>query len=148
MIEFLKIVIWNANSLCNRALELKSFLYSNDVDIALISETHFTCKSYLRIPNYLIYNTKHPDGKAYGGTAIIIKQNIKDCLKKAFKKDYLQATAVEIWCWECRITIASVYCPPKHAIKRQEFAEFFTELGTKFIAAGHYNAKHTYWGSS
>ena len=43
----------------------------------LISETHFTAKRYTEIPNYTIYDTQHPDGRAHGGTTIIIKNGLK-----------------------------------------------------------------------
>ena len=39
----------------------------------LILETYFTCKSYLKIGGYNIYDTKYNDGTAQGGTAFIIK---------------------------------------------------------------------------
>jgi hypothetical protein len=42
-------------------------------DILLNSETHFTDKNYFHIPRYKICNTTHPDGTAYGGTAILKK---------------------------------------------------------------------------
>jgi hypothetical protein len=41
----------------------------------LIAETHFTNRSYIKILNYQIYDTKHPDDTAHG--AIIIKSSIK-----------------------------------------------------------------------
>jgi exonuclease III len=44
----LKIVVWNANGLLNHTPEVKTFLYSNDIDIMLISETHFTQLSHLK----------------------------------------------------------------------------------------------------
>lgn len=45
------------------------------IDIVLISETRFTNRSYIQIPKYKIYDTKHPDGRGHSGTAIIIKAN-------------------------------------------------------------------------
>jgi exonuclease III len=45
-----KIAIWNANGLQQHAQELKTFLYDQNIDIIMISETHFTKKHYLRIP--------------------------------------------------------------------------------------------------
>ena len=62
----------------------------------LISETHFTHKNYLKIPQYSIYVTNHPDGKSHGGTAIIIKSNIKHYVLENTSNDYLQATGVTI----------------------------------------------------
>jgi len=40
----------------------------------LLSETHSTGKTYINIPNYNIFSTNHPDSKAHGGTAVIIKK--------------------------------------------------------------------------
>jgi len=45
------------------------------------------------------------------------------------------------------LTISSVYCPPRHNIKEQQFAEFVSTLGPKFLAGGDYNSKSTIWGS-
>jgi hypothetical protein len=58
----------------------KNDIQNQQVDIMLISETHFTIKSYFKIPNYAIYDTQHPDGTAHGGIAILIKNGIKHYL--------------------------------------------------------------------
>jgi len=51
----LRIITWNANGLANKQHELEMFLYGASVDIALLSETHFTNRSYLRVRNYVMY---------------------------------------------------------------------------------------------
>lgn len=66
MMDEFKICIWNTNGLCAHANELRIFLTQYDVDVMLISETHFTVKSYARFPRYSIYFTNHPDGKGHG----------------------------------------------------------------------------------
>jgi len=73
----LKLITWNANGLAKHSLEVKAFIFSQDINILLVSETHFTNKNYLQIPGYTLYHTMHPDGKANGGTAIIIRSSIK-----------------------------------------------------------------------
>lgn len=55
MIRLIKIGIWNANRLIQRSHEFKTFLIEHDINIMLISETHFTRKSYLKIPRYNTY---------------------------------------------------------------------------------------------
>ena len=80
----------------------------------LISETHFTSKSYIKIPNYTIYDTQHPDGKAHGGTAIVIRNSIKHYEAEKFNKDYLQSTNVVIDNRTGPLTISAIYCPPIH----------------------------------
>jgi hypothetical protein len=42
----------------------------------LISETHFTEKSYLKLQKYTIYHMNHLAGTAQGGTAVITKISI------------------------------------------------------------------------
>ena len=39
-----KIAVWNANGLAQRTLELKAFLVDQNIDIMMISETHFIKK--------------------------------------------------------------------------------------------------------
>jgi hypothetical protein len=49
MAKFLKLAIWKANGLIQHRDELKMFLYTHDIDVMLISETHFTEKSFICI---------------------------------------------------------------------------------------------------
>lgn len=119
----------------------KIFLLNNNVDIMLVSETHFTNKNYLKIPNYSVYHTTHPDSIAHGGSAVIIRNNIKHYEANKFQKDFLQSTSVIIEDLSGKLTISAIYCPPKHAIKKEHFESYFTTLGKRFLAAGDYNAK-------
>lgn len=64
--DILKIAIWNANGLLQRLQELKVFINTNKVNVLLISEIHFTVKSFIKIPFYNVYSTKHPSGRGYG----------------------------------------------------------------------------------
>ena len=113
----------------------------------LISEIHFTTKSSIRIPNYSIYDTQHSNGAAHGGTAIIIKNNIKHHLHGHYNRAHLQATSVTTDDCLGPLTFAAVYCPPKHVIKADHFLSFYATLGRRFLAGGGYNAKHCHWGS-
>lgn len=89
----------------------------------------------------------HPDGKAHGGSAILIKSNIRHHQSETYCKDHIQATSVVVFDWISDITISALYCPPRHTIKEEHFNDYFKTLGNRFIAAGDYNAKHTFWGS-
>ena len=77
----LTIVLWNANGLAQHTTEVKTNIQTQNVDVMLISETHFTKRSYIKIPNYTIYATQHPDDTAHGVTAIFIKNGIKHHLQ-------------------------------------------------------------------
>ncbi|GBP66443.1 RNA-directed DNA polymerase from mobile element jockey [Eumeta japonica] len=143
----LKIITWNANGLAARRLELEMFLNMNKIDIALISETRFTSKSFLSVKGYTTYNTNHPSGNAHGGTAVLIKCNIKHHSLEPFATDKIQSTLIKVSGKRSDITIAAVYCPPKHQILRKDYRHFFSQLGHRYIIGGDWNAKHLFWGS-
>ena len=145
--DCLKIAFWNANGLAQHTLEVKSFLKTNQVEIFLISETHFTEKSHFYIPQYKFYHAMHPDETAHGGSAILIKNTIKHHKGILFRSNELQATNIIVEDWHGPVSISSVYSPQKHNIKKDKYKEFFKTLGHRFLACGDYNAKHTVWGS-
>lgn len=147
MDKLLKIGVWNTNGLSKHSLELKHFLLEHDIDVMLVSETHFTTKNNLRIHKYNAYHTMHPDSTAHGGSAVLIKNNIRHYVREGFQEEYLQATTVVIEDWSGSIVISAIYCPPKHGIKKNQYLAFFSTLGDRFISASDYNAKHTLWGS-
>jgi len=68
----------------------------NNIVILLVSETHFSNRSYLNIPYYSIYHTEHPDGTAHGGTAVIIRSSIAHYELSKFHQDFVQATTIEV----------------------------------------------------
>jgi exonuclease III len=51
-IRTIRIAEWNANGLLNHKLELIQFLQDNKIDVLLVSETHFTDRTVLKVPNY------------------------------------------------------------------------------------------------
>jgi hypothetical protein len=143
----IKIALWNANGLSQHKLEVEHFLREQNIDIMLISETHFTDKNFFNVKDYQLYDTKHPSGKAHGGSAILIKNRIKHHQMEGFSEDYLQATSICLSEWNGNCIISSIYSPPRHVIKAQQYQDFFKNLGNKFIVGGDFNAKHKHWGS-
>lgn len=89
----------------------------------------------------------HLSGRAHGGTAIIIKDNIKHYELAPYKQNHIHATNVMIYDWHSPFSISAVYCPPRHSIQKEEFDYFFKSLGSRFLAGGDLNAKHNSWGS-
>ena len=145
--NYLKIVAWNANGLTQRSLEIKQFLIDHSPDIVLVSETHFTSKSYLSIPNYSIFLTNHPSGRGHGGCAILIKNSIKCSQTLFYNYDFMQSTIIDVQTEIGSILIAAIYCPPRHTISSDQYNEFLKLLGPRFVVGGDFNAKHTNWGS-
>ena len=141
----LRICYWIANYLTQHKNEVQQFLQMQEIDVLLISETNFTQKNCFRVNGYYTYDTKNPSGRACGGTEILIRNDIKHFPMPEYKTEHIQATSINIH--DNKTTISSVYCPPNYNIKQDQFLDYFATLDPKFIAAGDYNTKHTFWGS-
>jgi hypothetical protein len=148
MTKFIRIGLWNDNGLEQHKEEVITFPINSHIDVLLISETHFTERTYFKIPNYVTYNTNHPAGTAHGGTAILIKSTVHHYELPKYQKIFLQSTAIKVTTLPYDLTIAAVYCPPCHNIKINELQEYFQTLGNKFIAGGDYDSKHIRWGEN
>jgi hypothetical protein len=119
MAKFLQLSLWNANGLTQHTEELETFISIHNIDVMLISETHFSEKSYLKLPNYTVYHTNHP-----ARTAIIIKNSIRHHQRKKYSQDFLQATSVSVEDSVGLLTISAVYLPPKYTAKEEELECF------------------------
>ncbi|XP_017473031.1 PREDICTED: RNA-directed DNA polymerase from mobile element jockey-like [Rhagoletis zephyria] len=143
----LKIAHLNANGIPHHKLELSKFLKDKEIDIMLLAETHLTNRYNFGISGYTFYCTNHPDGKAHGGTGILVRNRIKHHHLTGIAENYLQATSICVQTKQGDITLSAVYCPPRFTITEKQFMDFFSSLGERFLAAGDYNAKHPHWGS-
>lgn len=143
----IRLAVWNANGLSSRRHEVELFLISNKIDILLISETHLTSKSYFNIKGYTLINTNHPDDSAHGGSAILIKSNIKFKSLSNIQEKSLQSTLISINYEHQPLIVGSVYFPPRYNLKQDDFQRFFSRLGSRFLIGGDYNSKHPWWGS-
>lgn len=137
----LLILQFNANGLKNHTLELETVLNNKRIDIALITETHFTKYSYIRIPGYTLIKTNHPDNTAHGGVAIFVKSTLAFHPLPNFSQDFLQSCAISLILKNTSLTIAAIYSPPKHNVTNIQFTEYFNTIKNNFIIGGDYNAK-------
>jgi hypothetical protein len=142
-----RIGLWNANGLVQHNQDVKLFLSQNKIDILLVSETHFTDASFFKIPHYSVYSTNHPSNRAHGGSAVLIKSNIKHYELPKYQFDYIQSTSVVVEDFNGPLSVSALYCPPRHNMSDCQFTEFFNTLGCRFISGGDYNAKNQMWGS-
>lgn len=143
----LRIAAWNANGVTNHIQEIIVFLKLNKIDILLISESHATELTAIKIPYHSVYFANHPDGTAHGGSAIIIKNSICHTELESYVTNKIQAALVKIQTFEWPITISSIYSPPRHTISTEEYTNFLSTIPSPFVVAGDWNAKHTMWGS-
>ena len=94
----------------------------------LISESHFTKLTVLKIPHYNVYNTPHPDGTAHGGTTLIIRKTISHYELPPYQTAKIQATIVKIKTVHWRFSVAAIYSSPRHSISTGEYRGVFFKL--------------------
>ena len=87
MTDGLQIVTWNVNGLNDWIEELKYYHQDHKIDIAFISETHYSTRSHPKLLGFVIYHTPHPDGGAHGGSAVIIRRNIQHHIEEGYKEE-------------------------------------------------------------
>ena len=144
----LLILLWNANGLVPQLNELETVLQNKRIDVALLSETHLTSRSYLRsVPGYVAYRTDHPDDSAHGGTVILVRRTLTHNLLLPTSTESLQATSIAVKCFPFSVSFSAVYCPPNKPLTRNQLLSHFQSLGPHFVSGGDYNAKHPLWGS-
>lgn len=148
MPESLNIMLWNANGLQKHIKTLQLILEKRNIDVCLISETHFTRETYITIKNYKIYHTIHPQNCARGGSAVIVKENLKHYLHERFQTNEFQATTITI---ESKIhpklSLTAVYSPPRHNISTEQYKALINIHTNSFIMGGDFNCKHVQWGA-
>jgi exonuclease III len=115
MAASLRVALWNANGLSSHRLEFQTFLDMHQIDIALVSQTHFTSRTGFRLPRYTVYYTIHPDDTAHGGAAVILRSSLRHHELIRVQTNALQATAVRLEALPWPLTVSAVYCPPRHS---------------------------------
>ena len=74
-----------------------------------------------KIRGYKVYHTDRSDLPGKGGSALIIKQNIKHYENAKYDTPEIQATIVTIQIKSKDITIAAIYCPAGKSPKEGHF---------------------------
>ena len=106
--KIIKIISWNANGLFKHQLELQMILETENIDICLISETHFTNESCIKFKGYKFYHTTHPSNTARGGSAIIMKENLPHNESQHYRCEEMQVTNIILNCKKYLLTISSI----------------------------------------
>lgn len=141
-------MLWNSNGLQKHLTSLQLVLDTRNIDICLISETHFTKETYVTLKNYQIYHTIHPKNCARGGSAVIVKNSVKHYEDEKLQTDEFQATSITIETYSHqKLTITSVYSPPRYSVSYEQYKKLILRHKNKFIMGGDFNSKNIQWGS-
>jgi len=123
--------------------EVKHLLKTDAIDVLLVSETDFCPRSHFSISGYDVIPANHPSGRARGGAAMLTRSGIQYTELPVFHEEWAQCALARISSLHGDLNVGAVYFPPRHSIT--ETQEFFESFGPRFIAAGDFNAKHSWW---
>lgn len=145
ILKSFNIASWNANSLTNKKHELEDFLINFDIDIMLINETWLRQGNIFKIANYYTYRDDRQN-RPGGGTAILIKNNIKHDILYSPETENLETTSIQIYIDGLAPTkIIAAYLPPNKSFVAEEFNKLLNS-NSPFILMGDLNSKNRNWG--
>ena len=105
----IRVVAWNSNGLTpTRRLEMCRFLDFYQVDICLVSETHFTKESFMRVGGYDSYWVNHPSDNSRGGVALLIRNGLSHYLDLQWQTPSIQSVSVTLKTEIGQIRVASI----------------------------------------
>lgn len=139
---------WNARSAMSNKLSLQNFLQSENIDIALISETWFKHNININFCGYNLIRKDRYDGKA--GVAILINKKLifKEIKISNNFHDSILVCCAEVSCNETPITFLSIYRPPNIGSTTNDWMNIFKQIHPPLIIGGDFNAHNYLWGSN
>jgi hypothetical protein len=94
-----------------------------------------------------VYHIPHPDDRAHGGAAIIIRNSISHYELLHHQKEKIQAAKVKVNIKPWTLPLSAIYCRTRHAISSEEYVELLESYGSRYFIGGDWNAKHSQWGA-
>lgn len=140
------ISFWNANSVNHKKQQIEQYIYDNNIDLLLISETFLKPGHRFSLANYNVYRRDRDNGPG-GGTAVIIKSNIDHQELPEPELDQAEANGiiVNLQSGE-QLKIYSFYSPGARRLIADDLDMIMEQEGP-LLVAGDFNSKHPTWNS-
>lgn len=132
-------------SINNKLDVLCRLLEINNIDIAIISETHLPEDKKISIKNYKI--VRKDRDKNGGGVLIAVHKNFKIKKINLTQSNKIESVGVRIFHKNKKvIDIISVYSSPSTKFSSQDFDFIFQSIESPYIIGGDLNAHSMEWG--
>ena len=128
----------NIQSLKPKLLELSNEVRRRDLDVLFLSETWLrpaTPSRLIVVPGYTLCRSDRPDGRGYGGVAILYKTGITMSSLKISNSGNPDSKLESQWALlrldrGRQLVIGSLYRPPRHTVAalQDDFADLETQL--------------------
>ena len=144
----MSIIQWNCRGVKPNYEEIKSLLCDHCPIAVCLQETFLKDTDKITFKGYDMYSVTSVsprDGRAIGGSAILVKKGIPH--KRITLNTNLQAVAVNISLHKM-INFCSIYIPPSHTVTNHELDNLFNQLPSPTVLLGDFNAHNDIWGCS
>lgn len=147
--EDIKILLWNANGIRNKKLELFDYLLENSIHICCLNETKLNCNIKLRHDKFSIFRLDNVQGEIdHGGVAIIVRRDVPCQLLPHFNLDIIEAIGISMNIGGVDTSIISAYYTG--TVASQDIRKFTSDINkimnrNNVILLGDLNARHPYW---
>ena len=144
-LSYLRCLSWNADGLKKQLNEFIKFLDTNNIDVAMVNETHLKPQDHIKINRYQVYRLDRLN-MAKGGLLLLIKKNLISTSVKIPELQTMEALACTIFLHNTKLTLVAVYKQPNKLLYENDF-NLLVNLDNKILLAGDINCKHESWNS-
>lgn len=149
--DFINVIEWNANGIRNKKVEFFSYLQTNNIHVACISETKLKSTDKLTHTDYKVFRINCEDDiRAQGGVAIITHHSINTEILSDLNLEIIQAIGLKVFLNDGNsINIYSAYFTG--TVGRHDYDAYRRDIRKlttvrNAIVLADLNAKHNYWG--
>lgn len=145
--NLIRLIELNANSIVSRKKreELQYLINTKKSSITLLCETKLNANNKLLFPGFKLHRNDRSAISKGGGTAILVREDIKHEVMNTPKLLNMEATCVKIQLEGASFTVISIYCTTK---VNERDLDVLLNLDEKVLIAGDFNAKHLSWNNN
>lgn len=144
-----KFLLWNANGIRNKKIELFDFLIKNSIHVCCLTETKLNSTIKLTHPEFRIYRLDNEDSEtSHGGVAIVVRKSVQHKLLPHLNMSIIEAIGISLHVSGNVLTVVSAYYTG--TTSRQNNSSYENDLRTllginNVCILGDFNSRHPYW---
>jgi len=139
-----EIIFWNCRSIYNKLFELKKYIYTTKPSIICLQETWVKDEFQPNFINYKVFY-KNRNGRG-GGIATLVRNDLIGEEKNliTYGGGGLEIQAISLYITNDKLDILNIYNPNKN-ISKTEFTHYLSQMHSKAVLVGDFNAHHNMW---
>ena len=141
----LRCMNWNANGIRRQYNEFINFIAKNNIDLAVVTETHLKPIDKLNETRYTMYRLDRLHS-AKGGLIILHKKTLHSVQVDMPVLESLETIGCHLFLDKSKLTIIGAYKQPSKIIQEKDIKNL-RKINSKLIITGDLNCKNESWNS-